>query len=56
MKQVTLLALGLLTVNAASWDYRDNGANWSYVSDDCADTVSNQSPIDLVSPKNVIET
>jgi len=54
MNKITLIALGLLSCNAASYDNRDNGETWGDISEDCKATVSNQSPIDLVSPKEVM--
>ena len=59
MNKLNLIALGLASVSAAggeAFDYRDNGATWGDVNPDCAATVSNQSPIDLVSPKEVMRT
>lgn len=59
MNRLTFLALGLSKVSAAGggdWDYRDNGATWGDISPDCAASVPNQSPIDLVSPKEVMRT
>ena len=55
MNKTIALALGLITVNAASYDYRSNGANWGSISPECLSEVPNQSPIDLVSPKEVIK-
>jgi len=55
--KTTLLSLGLVTVGAqgVDYDYRGNGSNWGYISDDCHSNVPNQSPIDFISPKEVIK-
>ena len=58
MNTLTLLTLGLAAVKAgdtSSYDYRSNGENWGKISADCDASVPNQSPIDLISPKEVLE-
>ena len=59
MNKLKLLSLTLASVSAAGgddFDYRDNGATWGDINKDCAATVPNQSPIDLISPKEVMRT